>query len=58
MVNLLFIDDDDLLSKQGITKTIFDPAGGMGGMLSVAEDHLHSLNPSVQLHVYGQELNA
>ena len=58
MVNLLFIDDDDLLSKQRIAKTIFDPACGTGGMRSVAEDHLRSLNPSVQLHVYGQELNA
>ena len=37
MVNLLFIEDDDLLSKPGIVKTMLDPACGTGGMLSVSE---------------------
>lgn len=58
MVRLLFIEDDDLLTKPGIVKTIFDPACGTGGMLSVAEDHLRELNDAAQLKVYGQELNA
>ncbi|CAN5529557.1 class I SAM-dependent DNA methyltransferase [soil metagenome] len=58
MVNLLFIDDDDLLSKPGIVKTVFDPACGTGGMLSVAEDHLRDHNPQARLRVSGQELNA
>jgi type I restriction enzyme M protein len=58
MVNLLFIEDDDLLSKPGVVKTIFDPACGTGGMLSVAEDHLRALNPGARLEVFGQELNA
>src|SRR5690606_3779794 len=44
MVNLLFIEDTDLLTKPGIVKTIFDPACGTGGMLSVAEDCLRELN--------------
>ncbi len=57
MVNLLFIDDDPLLSKPGIVKTMFDPACGTGGMLSVAEDHLRQLNPQAKLEVFGQELN-
>jgi type I restriction enzyme M protein len=57
MVNLLFIEDDDLLSKPGVVKTLADPACGTGGMLSVAEDHLRSLNPKARLEVYGQELN-
>ncbi len=57
MVNLLFIDDDDLLAKPGIVKTMFDPACGTGGMLSVAEDHLRQLNPQAELKVFGQELN-
>ena len=26
MVNLLFIEDDDLLRKPGVVKTLFDPA--------------------------------
>jgi type I restriction enzyme M protein len=58
MVNLLFIDDADILTKPGIVKTMCDPACGTGGMLSVAEDHLRSLNPQARLEVFGQELNA
>jgi type I restriction enzyme M protein len=58
MVNLLFIEDTELLTKPEIIKTMLDPACGTGGMLSVAEDHLRSLNPKARLEVYGQELNA
>jgi len=58
MVNLLFIDEEDVLTKPGIIKTLCDPACGTGGMLSVAEDHLRSLNPQARLEVFGQELNA
>ncbi len=58
MVNLLFIDDEDALTKRGVVKTICDPACGTGGMLSVAEDHLRDLNPQARLEVFGQELNA
>ncbi|MCQ3807753.1 MAG: type I restriction-modification system subunit M [Acidimicrobiia bacterium] len=58
MVNLLFIDDDELLTRPGVVKTLLDPACGTGGMLSVAEDHLRRLNPQARLKVFGQELNA
>jgi type I restriction enzyme M protein len=58
MVNLLFIDDEEILTKPGIVKTLCDPACGTGGMLSVAEDHLRDLNPHARLEVFGQELNA
>jgi type I restriction enzyme M protein len=58
MVNLLFIEDDDLLTKPGVVKTLADPAAGTGGMLSIAQDHLYDHNPQAQLEVYGQELNA
>jgi type I restriction enzyme M protein len=58
MVNLLFIEDEDILTRQGIVKTLFDPACGTGGMLSVAEDHLRAMNPGARLEVFGQELNA
>ena len=57
MVNLLFAEDGDALSKPGVKRTLFDPACGTGGMLSVAEDHLRELNPSGRLEVFGQELN-
>ena len=58
MVELLFCDDDKLLSQAGIARTMFDPACGTGGMLSVAEERLHEFNPNATLEVYGQELNA
>jgi type I restriction enzyme M protein len=57
MVDLLFVEDDDALRKAGIVRTLFDPACGTGGMLSVAEDHLRALNPDARLEVFGQELN-
>ena len=58
MVNLLFREDDELLTKPGVVKTLLDPACGTGGMLSVAEDHLRNLNPQARLMVFGQEVNA
>jgi type I restriction enzyme M protein len=58
MVNLLFLEDDDLLSKPGTVKTMLDPACGTGGMLSVSEQYLGERNPHARLEVYGQELNA
>jgi type I restriction enzyme M protein len=57
MVNLLFVEDDDALSKPGTVRTMYDPACGTGGMLSVAEEYLHDLHPQTSLHVFGQELN-
>lgn len=57
MVNLLWAEDEDFLTKPGIVKTLCDPACGTGGMLSVAEAHLRDLNPKATLHVFGQELN-
>ncbi len=57
MVNLLFVNDRDVLTRQGIVKTLYDPACGTGGMLSVAEEYLKELNPDARLEVFGQELN-
>jgi len=57
MVNLLFAEDADVLTKPGTVRTLFDPACGTGGMLSVAEDFLRQLNPGARLEVFGQELN-
>jgi type I restriction enzyme M protein len=57
MVNLLFAEDDELLRRPGVVRTLFDPACGTGGMLSVAEDYLRDLNPDARLEVFGEELN-
>ena len=57
MVNLIFIEDDDALTKPGVVRSIYDPTAGTGGMLSVAGEHLAGLNPGSRLVMYGQELN-
>lgn len=57
MVNILFYDDNDFLAGNSVAKTVYGPACGTGGMLSVAENYLHSLNSSSELLAFGQELN-
>lgn len=57
MVALLFIADDEALTKPGIVRSLYDPTAGTGGMLSVAEEYLNRLNPDARLVVHGQELN-
>jgi type I restriction enzyme M protein len=57
MVNLIFIEDDDVLSKEGVVRTLYDPTAGTGGMLSVAGEYLAEHNPKARLTVSGQELN-
>ncbi len=57
MVNILFSDDNDILSGNDVVKTIYDPACGTGGMLSVAEEYLHKLNAKAELMSFGQEIN-
>ena len=51
MVNLLFSEDSEALTKPGIIRTLYDPAAGTGGMLSIAEEYLKRLNPDTQLVV-------
>jgi type I restriction enzyme M protein len=55
MVNVLFADDDRLQAKSKIF-TVYDPACGTGGMLTVAEDRLRRINPTARLHLFDQEL--
>lgn len=57
MVNLLFIEDDAVLAKPGVVRTIYDPTAGTGGMLSVAGEYLEEHNPEARLTMFGQELN-
>ncbi|MCP2011293.1 type I restriction enzyme M protein [Duganella sp. HSC-15S17] len=58
MVNLLFIEDDDVLTPGGaVVRTIYDPTAGTGGMLSTAGEYLSEHNPQARLTMFGQELN-
>ena len=56
MVNLL-LDPEKDLRKSHIVKTIYDPACGTGGMLSVAENYIRKLNAEANPHLYGQDWN-
>jgi type I restriction enzyme M protein len=58
MVNLLFMPDNEVLTTKAIVKTLYDPACGTGGMLSVAEEYLRNLNSDALLTVFGQDYNA
>lgn len=58
MVDLLFIEDDDVLTPgNAVVRTVYDPTAGTGGMLSVAGEYLLEHNPQARLTMYGQELN-
>src|SRR3990167_7555719 len=58
MVNLLFAGDLDILKKQRIIKTVYDPACGSGGMLTEAKEWiLESVNKTAQIEMFGQEVN-
>jgi type I restriction enzyme M protein len=52
MVNLLFIEDSDALTKPGVVRTMYDPTAGTGGMLSVAGEYLAELNPKARLTLF------
>lgn len=58
MVDLLYADKDLELTAPGVVRTIYDPAAGTGGMLSVAYDHLVEMNAQAKPVLYGQEINA
>lgn len=57
MVDLLLSPDADALTTPHIARSIYDPTAGTGGMLSVAEDHIRSMNPTATLTLAGQEIN-
>jgi type I restriction enzyme M protein len=56
MVNLLLSPEKDL-ARSHVVKTIYDPACGTGGMLSVAEKYIHDLNAEAKPALFGQDWN-
>ncbi|MBU8852456.1 type I restriction-modification system subunit M [Bacillus sp. FJAT-26377] len=57
MVSLLFMNDNDILTKHGLTQTLYDCAAGTGGMGSVAQEYLTELNQTADLEFFAQEIN-
>ena len=55
--SLVFMEDDDALTKKGIVRTIYDPTAGTGGFLSAGMEYVLSLNKDAVMRAFGQELN-
>ena len=58
MVNLLFANQKEKLQGKGIIRSVYDPACGTGGMLTIAKQHIkEEINDDMIVNLYGQELN-
>jgi len=57
MVQLLFSQDDEVLHRPNLIRTIYDPACGTGGMLTEAKHFILDHNPQAEVLLFGQELN-
>lgn len=58
MAALIFTGEEKELSKPGKIITIYDPACGTGGMLTVGSDYVkNNINPNIKAFLFGQELN-
>ncbi|MCZ4354872.1 class I SAM-dependent DNA methyltransferase [Roseovarius aestuarii] len=55
--SLVFMEDDNALTSDGIIRTIYDPTAGTGGFLSAGMEYVLQLNPNAVMRAFGQELN-
>jgi type I restriction enzyme M protein len=56
MASLVYTGEEDVY-KPGIYRSIYDPACGTGGMLSVSEEYILGQNNRANLGLFGQEYN-
>jgi type I restriction enzyme M protein len=57
MAHILYTGDEDI-HIPGISRTVYDPTCGTGGMLSVSEEYIREQNPQAHLTLFGQDYNA
>ncbi|PJE81419.1 restriction endonuclease subunit M [Candidatus Pacearchaeota archaeon CG10_big_fil_rev_8_21_14_0_10_32_42] len=57
MTKLMFIENGVHLTKKNLIKTVYDPACGTGGMLSSCKDFISKMNETVDIVLFGQEIN-
>ncbi len=57
MVDLLVGPENGKLEQDYRVIKVADPACGSGGMLTIAKERLQERNPTLQVHIYGQEIN-
>ncbi|WP_460274509.1 type I restriction-modification system subunit M [Celeribacter sp. ULVN23_4] len=55
--SLVFMEDDEALTQEGVIRTIYDPTAGTGGFLSAGMEYVLQLNPGAVMRAFGQELN-
>jgi type I restriction enzyme M protein len=56
MVALLFTGEEDVF-RPGISRSVYDPTAGTGGMLSESEKYILEKNPDANIQLFGQEYN-
>ena len=55
--SLVFALDDEVLTKNAVVRSLYDPTAGTGGFLSSGSEYIYELNPNATLVTFGQELN-
>ena len=55
--SLVFMEDDDALTREGVIRTIYDPTAGTGGFLSSGMEYVYRHNHDAVMRAFGQELN-
>ena len=53
MTELLFAGEEN---ESGSIKLVYDPACGTGGMLTSCKEYIQSINPDIDIVLYGQEI--
>lgn len=56
MVELVFSGREERMAQPMWRTTVYDPAAGTGGMLSMAQTYLHEMNSTADLILFGQEI--
>lgn len=55
--SLVFMADDEALTKPGVVRSLYDPTAGTGGFLSSGSEYVYELNDKARIVMFGQELN-
>lgn len=57
MTDLLIAEEKDVLTEQGVVKTVYDQTMGTSQMLACMEERLKDLDEDAEVALFGQELN-
>ena len=57
MAALLVTGDETRIKRPNAVISVADPCCGTGGMLTIAQDRIYTINPEAQVWLFGQEVN-